>query len=45
MFTTPTALRTIKRVDSKSEFLRQCDLFRYRGALIVADDNPVKAGL
>ena len=31
MFTAPTALRAIKRVDSKAAFLKQYDLSRYRG--------------
>ena len=37
MFTAPTALRAIKRVDSKAEFLKQYDLSRYRALFLAGE--------
>ena len=37
MFTAPTALRPIKRVDSKAEFLKQYDLSRYRALFLAGE--------
>ena len=37
MFTAPTALRAIKRVDSKAEFLKKYDLSRYRALFLAGE--------
>ena len=37
MFTAPTALRAIKRVDSKAEFLKQYDMSRYRALFLAGE--------
>ena len=37
MFTAPTALRAIKRVDSQAEFLRKYDLSRYRALFLAGE--------
>jgi propionyl-CoA synthetase len=37
MFTAPTALRAIKRVDSKAEFLQKYDLSRYRALFLAGE--------
>ncbi len=37
MFTAPTALRAIKRVDSKAEFLKKYDMSRYRALFLAGE--------
>ena len=37
MFTAPTALRAIKRVDSKAEFLQKYDMSRYRALFLAGE--------